>query len=150
MWFCLEIYVPLGLVPNHSLGSPFSKLAFPASRHITVQPSSQTSPAPPHLLYLPPSHCLPQRLSLSLSPSCVQYKQPPTTNTIHTTAHTSSFAVTLIHNLVHALLHMTTCTHRTHSFRLTEAITCTLPHKCLTPTEPISPRFLLTSQTALL
>ena len=50
MWFCLEIYVPLGLVPNHSLGSPFSKLAFPASRHITVQPSSQTSPAPTHQL----------------------------------------------------------------------------------------------------
>lgn len=68
----------------------------------------------------------------------------------HNRTHASSFRVILIHSLVHVHLHMTTCTHRTHNFRLTEAITYTLPHKCPTPTESTSPCFRLTRQTALL
>ena len=40
----------LALVPSHSLGSALGDLSSPASRHISVQPSSETSPAPAHQL----------------------------------------------------------------------------------------------------
>lgn len=66
MWFCLEICVPPGLLHwcQATLGSPLGDLSSPASRHISVQPSSETCPAPTHQL-VTAAHSL---WSLNISP----------------------------------------------------------------------------------